>query len=186
MSVAEINVCDELKWVIYPSDSIGDVTDKIGRWEGASYRGLSLELAMVDVASHMSDILGLNDHPLAIMSHLHLPTLTTERVSLTIQKLACGLCFHCDEHAGVHSCWSLDDIDDELTTSGLSACDKIKMCRRLARVTTSFVEGNISLMWDDLTPLVQTAAEVSVGHEEEMEKILQVTAATARGTGVEK
>ncbi|KAH8618310.1 hypothetical protein ERJ75_000293200 [Trypanosoma vivax] len=186
MSVEEINVCDELKSVIYPSDSIEDVTDKIGRWEGASYRRLSLELAMVDVASHMSDILWLNDHPFAIMSHLHLPTLTTERVSLTIQKLACGLCFHCDEQAGVHSCWSLNDIDDELTTSGLSACDKIKMCRRLARVTTSFVEGNISLMWEDLTPLVQTASEVSVGDEEEMEKILQVAAATARGTGVEK
>ncbi|CBH17550.1 hypothetical protein, conserved [Trypanosoma brucei gambiense DAL972] len=157
----ELKICDELKCVINPSDSIGDITENIGRWEAASFNRLQLELAMVDITSLISGILELNDHPLTMMNHLHLPKSTSERVSLTLQKLACGLCHHCGEHErGVTT-----DVEasgshrrPEITT----IADRINFCRHLAHTAASYIKGNIILVLDDHSSLVEGADEVVV------------------------
>lgn len=166
VSLSEIKICEELRCVIYLSDSIGDITEKIGKWEAASYERLQLELAMVDTTSLLSGMLGLNEHSLAVMHHLHLPKEVSEKVSLTLQKLTCGLCYHCDEKplrdGGV---WENGGHEDQV--SELRISDGIHRCRHLASVTAGYIEGNVTLRWDEQTPLVESTEEVAVGDEED-------------------
>ncbi|RNF07595.1 putative DNAJ-domain protein [Trypanosoma rangeli] len=162
VSEREIKICEELKCTIYPSDSIGEITKKLGRWEAASYERLQLELAMVDTTALLSNMLDLHEHPLTVMHHLHLPREVSEKVSLTLQKLVCGFCYHCDE-----------PTDDEAASgeggrqvSEKRIADGIRRCRHLAGVTAPYIEGNIALTWNSKTPLVESAEEVAVGGED--------------------
>ncbi|KEG10150.1 putative DNAJ-domain protein [Trypanosoma grayi] len=163
VSREDIQICEELICTIYPSDSIGNITEKIGVWEAASYERLQLELAMVDTTSILSSMLDLNEHCLAVMHHLHLPKDVSEKVSLTLQKLVCGLCYHCDEKPqGNEGDTSYDNPDKQY---GWRIADGINRCRYLARATAPHIEGNITLMWDNNTPLVENTEEVAVGDD---------------------
>ncbi|KAF8287174.1 hypothetical protein TcBrA4_0009730 [Trypanosoma cruzi] len=169
MSEKEIKICEELKCTIYPSDSIGEITEKIGRWEAASYERLQLELAMVDTTSLLSGMLDLTEHPLTVMHHLHLPKEVSEKVSLTLQKIVCGFCYHCDEptHENRDACDS-DEGGEEEQVDEKRIADGIRRCQHLARVTTSYIEGNITLIWDSETPLVESTEEVAVGDGDDL------------------
>eukprot|EP00796_Vickermania_ingenoplastis_P007490 gene7490-5277_t len=54
---SEVKVCPELRCVIRPSDTIGDIVSNMAQWERESFERLKLELALSDVASLMADLL---------------------------------------------------------------------------------------------------------------------------------
>ncbi|RNF03127.1 putative DNAJ-domain protein [Trypanosoma conorhini] len=165
VSEKEIKICEELKCTIYPSDSIGDITEKIGKWEAASYERLQLELAMVDTTSLLSNMLDLHEHALTVMHHLHLSKEVSEKVSLTLQKLVCGLCYHCDDPMQDYEEAACGDGGGE-EAGEKPIADGIRRCRRLARLTAPYIEGNIALTWNGETPLVESTEEVAVGDED--------------------
>ncbi|CCD14682.1 unnamed protein product [Trypanosoma congolense IL3000] len=162
-------ICDELKCIIYPSHSISDITERIGRWEAASFSRLQLELAIMDTTSLMSDILELKEHTLRTMHQLHLPRSVSEKVSLTVQKLACGLCYHCDEkYHGNISGYDPNGEEDHPSCGGAkTVLEKILYCRHLAHKTASHIRGNIILTWESHTSLVESTEEIAFGEADE-------------------
>lgn len=166
---SDIQVTDELKCVIYPTDSISDITAKLGKWEAASFQRLKVELAIVDVNRLLSGMLGLQDEEatsqsnshLSVMPHLSQTFAATETVLRTLQSLASDLCCHFDpaldiaiteevvdamhlhETADASSSRRDDDAAESLELPILVA-----QCRRLAALARPTIRGNTILTWN--------------------------------------
>lgn len=164
----DIRVTEELQCVIYPSDSIAIITEKMGQWEAASLARLKVELAMVDVCTLLSSLLGLDtvSHPLVVPPHLQLSQTETERILFHLQHVAAEACGNCGEspreidRQGIVDQLIAAAKETEVSTDlsgGLEvvppppehAAQLLAECRELAQVAAEYIEGNISLYWSD-------------------------------------
>ncbi|KAK7199164.1 DNAJ-domain protein [Novymonas esmeraldas] len=181
----DVRVSDELKCVVYPSDSIADITAKLGRWEAASFDRLKLELAIVDVNRLLSGMLGLQDEDSSSRSDAHLcaaPHLgesgaATAMVLRTLQKLASDLCCHFDaavdsgdvSEAVIEAMHLHGDRDsaasaqDDAAAESLETPAIIAQCRRLAELARPTIRGNIVLTWsaEETADLVKDETELA-------------------------
>ncbi|KAG5503471.1 hypothetical protein JKF63_05610 [Porcisia hertigi] len=166
---ADVRVSDELKCIIYPADSIADITAKLGRWEAASFNRLKLELAIVDVNRLMSSMLGLQDEEnsgnaeahLSVAPHLDESGAAVAIVLRTLQKLAGDLCCHFDaavdgdaiSEAAVEEmrledvCDTPASVQDDTAAQSLETPALVAQCRRLAILARPTICGNIILTW---------------------------------------
>ncbi|CBZ34522.1 DNAJ-domain protein, putative [Leishmania donovani] len=166
---ADVRVSDELKCIIYPADSIADITAKLGRWEAASFDRLKLELAIVDVNRLMSAMLGLQDEEssgrseahLSVEPHLSESSAAAAMVLRTLQKLAGDLCCHFDAavdsgavtEAMVEamrlqdSCDTSASVQDDIAAQSLETPALVAQCRQLAELACPTIRGNIVLTW---------------------------------------
>ncbi|KAG5500776.1 hypothetical protein JIQ42_04801 [Leishmania sp. Namibia] len=182
---ADIRVSEELKCIIYPADSIADITAKLGKWEAASFERLKLELAIVDVNRLISGMLGLQDEEssglseahLSVAPHLGESSAAAAMVLRTLQKLAGDLCCHFDAAvdsgavaAAVMEAMRLQDsgdtpasVQDDIAAQSLETPALVAQCRQLAELARPTIRGSIVLTWkaDETEDLVKDDAELA-------------------------
>jgi hypothetical protein len=182
--LSDIRVTSELKCVIYPADSIADITAKLGMWEAASFQRLKVELAIVDVNGLLSGMLGLQEEEAAVQSSAHLSMMphlaetraATEVALRTLQKLATDLCCHFDPALDaavtevVEAAMRLHDTpdtplsqQDDAAATSLELPMLVAQCRRLATLARPTIRGNTILTWQsaETEELVTEAAELA-------------------------
>ncbi|KAG5477782.1 hypothetical protein LSCM1_05081 [Leishmania martiniquensis] len=181
---ADVRISKELKCIIYPADSIADITAKLGKWEAASFDRLKLELAIVDVNRLISGMLGLQDEEssgcseahLSVAPHLGESSAATAMVLRTLQKLAGDLCCHFDAAADSgavseavekmrlqDSCDTPASVQDDIAAQSLETPELVAQCRRLAEMARPTIRGSIVLTWkaDATDELVKDDAELA-------------------------